>query len=68
MGQDLEVEPGVTVGDWLMRELSTHDYIETEPWPWRRPMTDEGADLGLAGAGHSLTCQAADLRALTGPP
>ena len=36
MGQDLEVEPGVTVGDWLMRELSTHYYIETEPWAVER--------------------------------
>ena len=37
MGQDLELEPGVTVGDWFMRELSTHYYIETEPWAVATP-------------------------------
>lgn len=33
MTDDFEVEPGVTVGDWLFRELSTYYHIETgEPW------------------------------------
>jgi len=32
VGPDLEVEPGVTVGDWLFRELSTHFHLETEAW------------------------------------
>jgi hypothetical protein len=36
VSEDLEVEPGVTVGDWLMREFSTHYYIETEAWAVER--------------------------------
>jgi hypothetical protein len=37
VGQDLEVETRVTVGEWLMRELSAHYYIETEPWAVATP-------------------------------
>jgi hypothetical protein len=36
VSQDLEVEPGVTVGDWLMREFTAHYYLETEPWATER--------------------------------
>jgi Peptidase family M48 len=36
VSEDLEVEPGVTVGDWLMREFTAHYYLETEPWATKR--------------------------------
>lgn len=36
VSEDLEIEPGVTVGDWLMRELSTSYYLEVEPWATER--------------------------------
>ena len=29
---DVELEPGVSVGEWLFRHLNEHYWVEKEPW------------------------------------